>query len=38
MSRPGSRGFWPLRDLPVLVWLSATVAVAFAHPFVPAPR
>ena len=38
MSRPGSRAFWPLRDLPVLVWLSATVAVAFAHPFVPAPR
>lgn len=38
MSRPGTRGFWPLRDLPVLVWLAATVAVAFAHPFVPAPR
>ena len=38
MSRSGSRGFWPLRDLPVLVWLAATVAVAFVHPFVPAPR
>lgn len=38
MSGPGSRGFWPLRDLPVLVWLAATVAVAFIHPFVPAPR
>ena len=38
MSRSGSRGFWPLRDLPVLLWLAATVAVAFVHPFVPAPR
>ena len=38
MSRSGNRGFWPLRDLPVLFWLVATVAVAFVHPFVPAPR
>ena len=38
MSRQGSRGFWPLRDLPVLVWLAATVVVALVHPFVPAPR
>ncbi|GAA2128877.1 multicopper oxidase domain-containing protein [Nocardioides bigeumensis] len=38
MSRQGSRGFWPLRDLPVLVWLTATVVVALVHPFVPAPR
>ncbi|HEX6247960.1 MAG TPA: multicopper oxidase domain-containing protein [Nocardioidaceae bacterium] len=32
------RGFWPLRDLPVVVWLVATVVVALVHPFVPAPR
>ncbi|GAB3260411.1 multicopper oxidase domain-containing protein [Nocardioides dilutus] len=38
MSTPGQRGFWPLRDLPVLVWLAATVVVALAHPFLPAPR
>ncbi|HEX5087122.1 MAG TPA: multicopper oxidase domain-containing protein [Nocardioides sp.] len=38
MSRTGSRGFWPMRDLPVMGWLAATVAVAFVHPFVPAPR
>ena len=33
-----SRGFHPLRDLPAVMWLLATVAVAFVHPFVPAPR
>ena len=33
-----SRGFRPLRDLPALLWLLATVVVAFVHPFVPAPR
>ncbi len=38
VSRQGSRGFWPLRDLPVLVWSAATVVVAVVHPFVPAPR
>ncbi|MGH3332606.1 MAG: multicopper oxidase domain-containing protein, partial [Nocardioidaceae bacterium] len=40
MSRGASaaRGFWPLRDLPVVLWLTATAAAAFAHPFVPAPR
>ena len=38
MSSSGTRGFWPLRDLPVLIWLTATVAVTFVHPFVPAPR
>ncbi len=38
MSKPTTRGFWPLRDLPVVVWLVATGAVALAHPFVPAPR
>ncbi|HWJ82600.1 MAG TPA: multicopper oxidase domain-containing protein [Nocardioides sp.] len=32
------RGFWPLRDVPVVLWLAATAAVAVVHPFVPAPR
>lgn len=32
------RGFWPLRDLPVVLWLVATVVVSLVHPFVPAPR
>lgn len=32
------RGFWLLRDLPVLGWLTAVVVVAALHPFVPAPR
>jgi nitrite reductase (NO-forming) len=27
-----------MRDLPVVVWLTASAAVAFVHPFVPAPR
>ncbi|MDO8147485.1 multicopper oxidase domain-containing protein [Isoptericola sp. b515] len=34
---PG-RGFWPLRDLPVLLWLFAAVVVALVHPWMPAPR
>jgi len=38
MSRRGSRGFWPLRDLPVVFWLVTTGVVALVHPFVPAPR
>lgn len=33
-----SRGFWPLRDLPVVMWLTALVVTAALHPFVPAPR
>lgn len=33
-----ARGFWPVRDLPVVGWLAATVLVALAHPFLPAPR
>jgi nitrite reductase (NO-forming) len=36
--RSGARGFWPLRDLPVLGWLAAAAVVAFVHPFVPEPR
>ncbi|HEU4512988.1 MAG TPA: multicopper oxidase domain-containing protein [Nocardioidaceae bacterium] len=38
MSAKTIRGFWPLRDLPVLVWLVATGIVSLVHPFVPAPR
>ncbi len=40
MSRGPSatRGFWPLRDLPVVVWLLALVVAILLHPFVPAPR
>lgn len=33
-----SRGFWPMRDLPVVGWLLAAVVVSLVHPFVPAPR
>jgi nitrite reductase (NO-forming) len=29
---------WPARDLPVVLWLLAALAVSLAHPFVPAPR
>jgi nitrite reductase (NO-forming) len=35
--RPG-RGFQPLRDLPVVLWLTVLVAVVLVHPWVPAPR
>ena len=38
MSNGPTRGFWPMRDLPVVGWLFATLVVALAHPFVPAPR
>lgn len=34
----GSRGFWPLRDLPVVFWLLGVAVVSLAHPFLPAPR
>ncbi|MDN5892594.1 MAG: multicopper oxidase domain-containing protein [Nocardioides sp.] len=33
-----TRGFWPMRDLPVVFWLLATIVVAVAHPVAPAPR
>lgn len=36
-TRP-SRGFWALRDLPVVLWLTALVVAALAHAFVPVPR
>jgi nitrite reductase (NO-forming) len=38
MTRRPSRGFWPLRDLPVVLWLTAVVVAALAHPFVDVPR
>jgi nitrite reductase (NO-forming) len=38
MTRSAGRGFWPLRDVPVVLWLLAVVAVALVHPLVPAPR
>ncbi len=34
----GTRGFWPMRDLPTVFWLFAVVVVTLVHPFVPAPR
>ncbi len=34
----GSRGFWPLRDLPVVFWLLGVAVVSLVHPFLPAPR
>ncbi|MEO6205688.1 MAG: multicopper oxidase domain-containing protein [Mycobacteriales bacterium] len=38
MSGRPARGFWPMRDLPVVAWLIAAVVVALADPFGPAPR
>lgn len=32
------RGFWPLRDLPALLWLVAAAGVVMVHPWVPVPR
>ncbi|WP_022918574.1 multicopper oxidase domain-containing protein [Ruania albidiflava] len=38
-SRPNaSRGRWPLRDYPAVVWLLAAVVVAIAHQAVPSAR
>ncbi len=37
-AKTGSRGFWPLRDLPVVFWLLGVVVVSLIHPFIPAPR
>jgi nitrite reductase (NO-forming) len=34
----GARGFWPLRDLPVVLWLVTLVASTLVHPVLPAPR
>ncbi|HET7329111.1 MAG TPA: multicopper oxidase domain-containing protein [Nocardioidaceae bacterium] len=33
-----ARGFWPLRDLPVVFWLLCVLVTSVVHPFVPAPR
>jgi nitrite reductase (NO-forming) len=32
------RGFWPIRDLPVVLWLLAVLLVALLRSSVPAPR
>lgn len=37
-AKPTRSGFWPLRDLPVVGWMLATIVVSFAHPILPAPR
>ncbi len=33
-----SGGFWPLRDVPAVLWLLATIAAAVFHEALPAPR
>lgn len=38
MRGPSSHGFWPVRDLPVVLWLLAAVVVALQPAFLPAPR
>jgi nitrite reductase (NO-forming) len=38
MTTRQARGFWPMRDLPVVAWLLAAVVVSLAHPLLPAPR
>ncbi len=38
MSTRAARGFWPMRDLPVVGWLVAAGMVALAHSVVPEPR
>lgn len=32
------RGFWPLRDLPVVFWFVALLVSTLTHPWLPAPR
>ncbi|MBC7596601.1 MAG: multicopper oxidase domain-containing protein [Kineosporiaceae bacterium] len=32
------RGFWPLRDLPVVFWFVAVLVSTLTHPWLPAPR
>ena len=36
--KPSGRGFWPLRDLPVVLWLVLLVGSTLLHPVIPAPR
>jgi len=38
MSTNSTRGFWVLRDIPVVLWLMATLVVAVAHPYIPVAR
>ena len=33
-----TRGAWFMRDIPVIVWLSAAVVIALIHPFFDASR
>src|SRR5690606_29820224 len=33
----GNRGFWPMRDIPTLVWLLLTIVAAVAHRALPMP-
>ncbi len=33
-----TRAFWPMRDLPVVLWLLAAVASTLVHPWIPTPR
>lgn len=37
-SDTSTRGFWPLRDLPGVLWMIAVVVISLIHPFIPAPR
>ncbi len=38
LPKPAGRGLWPLRDLPVVMWLLLLVASTLVHPLLPAPR
>lgn len=33
-----TRGFWPMRDLPLVGWLVLATLASLTHPFLPAPR
>ena len=36
--KTGTRGFWPMRDLPVVFWLLAAIVVSLIHRWVPEAR
>ncbi|MDT0156314.1 multicopper oxidase domain-containing protein [Microbacterium sp. ARD32] len=36
-SAPRNRGFWPMRDIPTVVWLLLTIIAAIAHRALPMP-
>lgn len=38
MTKNPSRGFWPMRDLPVAIWLIVLVVTTLIHRELPAPR